>query len=88
MELSGQVVGMLIRLRDLSSKINVIFLEYYCASSHLSSTSSSTVTGCVLDGRCWLQFPAGISPTLDKPPNQGISGTLFPVAQWLGHEAD
>jgi len=92
LELSGQVDGMLIRLHDLSSEINVSFLEYYCASSYFSSTSSSTVTGCVLDGRCWVQFPAGIPPThthtLNKPPNQGISGTLFPVVQQLGHEAD
>jgi hypothetical protein len=88
LELSVQVVGMLIRLHDLPSEINVIFLEYSCASSYFSSTSSSTVTCCVLDGRCWVQFPAGIPPTLDKPPNQGISGTLFPVVQQLGHEAD
>jgi len=88
LELSGQVVGMLIRLHDLSSEINVIFLEYYCASSYFSSTSSSTVTGYVLDGRCCVQFPAGIPPTLDKPHNQGISETLSPVVWQLGHEAD
>jgi hypothetical protein len=46
---SGQVVLVLIRLRDLSSEISVMFLEYLYAGSHFSSAPFSVVIGCGLD---------------------------------------